>query len=133
MITITDFVSFFFHSRNRFKAFETCLGYCDEAVKSTSTGSSEDDNVKITQPFQVPEPLLPPKPGSEDDASNPIDDMNSPLYDDDYDADECTVKHEIILFHPIILQFFIHDFLFLERARNMSYCTVSLWSETLSR
>ena len=132
MITIADFFSFSL-SRNRFKAFETCLGYCDEAVKSTSTGSSEADNFKITQPFQVPEPLLPPKPGSEDDASNPIDDVNSPLYDADYDADKCTVNYQIISINHVLNKISPSFTTFLGGTRNMPYCTVSLWSKTLPR
>ena len=74
--------------RNRFKSFKVCMGYCETSEISSSKSPSGN---KITESFQVPEPLLGPKPGSDEYGLDLGEgDSDAPVYDD-YDPERCKV------------------------------------------
>ena len=78
--------------RNRFKSFKVCMGYCENALESSEISSPKSPSGnKITESFQVPEPLLGPKPGSDEDGLDLGEsDSDAPVYDD-YDPERCKV------------------------------------------
>ena len=53
----------FFTPRNRFKTFDVCMGYCEEAVKSTTDdrGGDDDDDADTCVTFEIGATQLPKK------------------------------------------------------------------------